>query len=100
MLTRDRLNEVIDAASPSMEWFRGRSRARREGTLSPVPSRTSLHRSSKETRAVTGMSRQAQRGERRERARERETVTGQEGPQTGKIVALTSYISHVQGGIG
>ena len=67
VLTRDRLNEVIDAASPSMEWFRGRSRARREGTLSPVPSRTSLHRSSKETRAVTGMSRQAQRGERRER---------------------------------
>ena len=93
LLTRDRLNEVIDAASPSMEWFRGRSRARREGTLSPVPSRTSLHRSSKETRAVAGMARQAQRGKERERELGRDTVTGQAGLQTGKIVALTSNIS-------
>ena len=39
---------------------------------------------------------------RREREREqgRDTVTGQAGLQTGEIVALTSNISHVQGGVG
>ena len=37
---------------------------------------------------------------RRERELGRDMVTGQAGLQTGKIVALTSNISHVQGGVG
>ena len=37
---------------------------------------------------------------RRERGLGRGTVTGQAGLQTGKVVALTSNISHVQGGVG
>ena len=46
------------------------------------------------------MARQAQRGKEQERELGRDTVTGQTGLQTGKIVALNSNISHVQGGVG